>query len=220
MFEDIKREATDKLIKVKLYLNEISVSIAPPPASPSEFQNTLKGLFFVYLYGIFEMVVTKTIGRTIDELNSTGVKISECKLELLSLILSPEYDALYGVGENRKWPKRWDVSQKLIEDQPLSIIESLFPTDGKNIQKKQLESLNKSFGIIHPIFPHPEIQGYVEELVRFRNYISHGDMLPQEIGRSFSIVELEKRRNSIDELCTYFIDSYEEYILNQEYLKV
>ena len=220
MFEDIKREATDKLIKVKLYLNEISASILLPPASPNEFQNTLKGLFFVYLYGIFEMVVTKTIGRTIDGLNSSGVKVSECKLELLSLILSPEYDALYGTGENNKWPKRWDVSQKLIKDQPLSIIEALFPTDRKNIQKKQLESLSKSFGNSHPIFPHPEIQGYLEELVQYRNYIAHGDMLPQEIGRSFSIAELEKRRSSIDELCTYFIDSYEAYILNQEYLNV
>ncbi len=220
MYEDIKREATDKLIKVKLYLNEIKASIAPPPALPNEFQNTLKGLFFVYLYGIFEMVITKTIGRTIDGLNSSGVKVSDCKLELLSLILNPEYDALYGVGENKKWPRRWDVSQKLIEDQPLCIIETLFPTDGKNIQKKQLESLNKSFGNNHPIFPRPEIQGYLEELVRFRNYIAHGDMLPQEIGRSFSIVELEKRCSSIDELCTYFIDSYEEYISNQEYLNV
>ena len=65
-----------------------------------------------------------------------------------------------------------------------------------SIQKKQLESLNKSFGNNHPIFPRPEIQRY------------------------FSIVELEKRCSSIDELCTYFIDSYEEYISNQEYLNV
>lgn len=220
MFEDIKREATDKLIKVKSYLNEISTSLPSPPALPSEFQNTLKGLFFVYLYGIFEMVVTKTIGRTIDGLNSSGVKVSDCKLELLSLILSPEYDAIYGAGENTKWPKRWDVSQRLIEDQQLNIIEALFPTDGKNIRRKQLESLNKSFGNTHPIFPRAEIQGYLEELVQFRNYIAHGDMLPQEIGRSFSIVELEKRRSSIDELCTYFIDSYEKYIIDQEYLKI
>lgn len=220
MFEDIKQEATEKLMKVRLYLIEVDRNIPPPPAIPDEFQNSLKGLFFVYLYGIFEMLVTKTVRRTIDELNASGVKISECKWELLSLILSPEYDALYGVGETKKWPRRWDISEKLKQDQRLYILETLFPTDGKNIRKSQLESLYKSFGNPHPVFPRLEIQGYLDELVQYRNYIAHGDMLPQEIGRNYTITDLEKRRSSIDELSTYMIDCYESYILNQEYLTI
>ncbi len=218
MFDDIKQEATEKLIKVKLYLSGIDSGISRLALVSDEFQNSLKGLFFVYLYGIFEMTVIKTIRRTIDELNSADVRISECKRELLSLILSPEYDALHGVGENKKWPRRWDISRKLIDNEKLDIVENLIPTDGRNIKKDQLESIYKSFGNSNPVFPRPEIQGYLDELVRYRNYIAHGDMLPQEIGRNYTVADLEKRRGSIDELCTYIIDSYESYIVNQEYL--
>lgn len=219
MFDDIKREATDKIIKIKLYVSQIN-NIAPtPPESPGEFYNTLKGLFFVYLYGIFEMVVTKTIRRTIDKLNSSGVNINQCKLDLLPLILSPEFDAIYGVGGTKKWQRRWAVSKKLIDNEPLYINESLFPTDGRNIQKKQLESLYITFGNNNPVFPRPEMQGYLEELVRYRNYIAHGDMLPQEIGRRFTMNDLEIRLSNIDELCTYFIDSFDSYIMQEDYLQ-
>lgn len=154
--------------------------VPEPPSVPSEFVNTLKGLFFVYLYGVFEMVVTKTTGRTVDGLNESGAKISECKIELASLILSPEYDALYGAGENSKWPKRWNISKKLKDDQPITIIETLFPTDGKNIRQKQLQSLAMSFGNDYPLFPRSETRGYLEELVQNKNYVAHGDKLPQE----------------------------------------
>lgn len=219
MFDDIKEETTSGFLKVKAYLSELGVALPPPPTPPSDFQNTLKGLFFVYIYGVYERTVTKTVGRTIAGLNSAGVKISECKIDLLTLILSSEYDALYGAGESTKWPKRWNVSQKLIDDEQLYIVEELFPTDGKNIRKKQLESLYKSFGNEQPIFPRPEMQGYLDEVVQYRNYIAHGDMLPQDIGKRFTIAELEMRRQNVDELCTYFIDSYEKYVINGEYLK-
>ena len=71
----------------------------------------------------------------------------------------------------------------------------------------------------YPLFPRPEIQGYLEELVQNRNYIAHGDKLPQEIGMGLSVLDLEKRLQSIDELCTYIIDNYEFYIQSKGYLK-
>lgn len=219
MFDDIKHETTDMLLKIKLYVDEISQMIPPVPESPSDFQNALKGLFFVYLYGVYEKIITKTIGRTIEELNSSGAKISECRIELSSLIFSPEYDAIYGVGESKKWNRRWDISKKYQENPPIDITETLFPTDGRNIQDKQLTSLSMSFGNDYNIFPRPETKGYLIELVQFRNYIAHGDYLPQDIGKKFSITDLEKRLHCIDELCTYTVDSYEDYISNKKYLK-
>ena len=141
MFSDIKQDSVDKFLRIKLFLEETEQMEPAPPTIPSDFYNALKGFFFVYVYGIFESSVVATIARTIDCLNATGVSISQCKQELLSLVLSPEYDALANVGEGKKWPKRWEISKKLSEDSNIYIEESLFPTDGRNIQKKQLESL-------------------------------------------------------------------------------
>lgn len=219
MFDDIKQESTDKFLKIKLFLDEAERMEPAPPTIPSDFYNSLKGFFFVYVYGVFESCVVHTITKTIDCLNTSGVSISQCKHELLTLILSPEYNSLANVGEGKKWPKRWKISKKLSENQIIHIEETLFPTDGRNVQKKQLESLANSFGNTHPIFLRPETQGYLEEIVRFRNFIAHGDKLPQEVGRNYTIQDLKTRLTAIDELSTYLIDTYESYILNHEYLK-
>ena len=93
MFSDIKQDSVDKFLRIKLFLEETEQMEPAPPTIPSDFYNALKGFFFVYVYGIFESSVVATIARTIDCLNATGVSISQCKQELLSLVLSPEYDA-------------------------------------------------------------------------------------------------------------------------------
>ena len=204
MFNDIKREATSSLIKVKIYLAQISSAQPVPPEPTGDFFNSLKGLFFVYLYGIFESVVTKTTRRTIEYLNDKGITISQCKYELFDLILSPEFDALSNVGTTKKWQKRWDISNKINSNSIIQIIPTILPTDGGNIDKTQLDSIRQSFGNSRDIFPYPEIQGYLSEMVLYRNHIAHGDELPQDIGRKFTINELELRLMSIEKTLRSF----------------
>lgn len=126
------------------------------------------------------------------------------------------FESNYSLKKLNRWNQRLRPYPAIFI---MHIEESLFPKDGRNIQKKQLESLANSFGNAHPIFLRPESQGYLEEIVRFRNFIAHGDKLPQKVGRNYTIQDLKIRLTAIDELCTYLIDTYESYIVNHEYLK-
>ena len=219
MFSEIKRQATTNLQEIKGYLDEVDKLIPALPAQPTDFHNTLKGMYFVYTYGVYEAVVTKTVRKTLEELNKSGKPLSDYKIDLLAIILNDEYDSLYGAGRKTKWKKRWDIGDRLRANEKVKINTELIPTDGQNYRYAQLESIVKSFGVPHDILPRAEIGGYIEEMVKNRNHIAHGDEIPKEVGKRYTVLELSKHLKIVDEFCTYFIDMFENYINSFEFLK-
>lgn len=213
-FEDIRTEITRKFVELKLWVSNI-----PNDSINAEFATISKGLFFVYLYGIYEEIVRKTIYTTIDALNKSSIKIGDCKFELYTMLFSPEYDALYNVGNEKKWERRWDIANKLSSNLQVEIQPDIFPTDGKNIRIRQLQSIANSFGVKENILPRNETGGYVQELVNMRNDIAHGNKLPREIGRNYTQEDLLKRCDILSEVCTYIVSIYEKYIAEKSYLK-
>ena len=139
MFNEIKEELTRKICELRLWLSNINDS--------DDFSVINKGLFYVYIYGIYEETVRTVVQKTIEELNAKSVKIDECIYELYALIFSAEYDSIYGVGNEHKWEKRWNIYLKLTRNPIVSIPNEIVPTDGKNLRYRQLESIAKSFGM-------------------------------------------------------------------------
>ena len=182
MFNEIKEELTRKICELRLWLSNINDS--------DDFSAINKGLFYVYIYGIYEETVRTVVQKTIEELNAKSVKIDECIYELYALIFSAEYDSIYGVGNEHKWEKRWNISDKLTRNPIVSIPNEIVPTDGKNLRYRQLESIAKSFGIHNAILPRAEIGGNIKEMVDNRNYIAHGNKTPKEVGREVSVNDL------------------------------
>ena len=126
MFDEIKNEVTRKFCELKIWIQNIDES--------NSYCNISKGLFFVYVYGIYEETVRQVVTATIDELNQANIKIDECIYELYSLIFCEEYDGMYSVGNEHKWEKRWNVSIKLKSNENVIISNDVMPTDGKNIR--------------------------------------------------------------------------------------
>ena len=214
MFSVVRQKITREFLEVKRWIISI-----PADGSNSEFQATSYGLFFVYIYGIYESIVKEIVSITIGELNNAGVSINSCIYDLYSLLLSQEYDSLYLVGREKKWEKRWEISEKLKHNPIISIPTTVFPTDGRNIKISQLESLKKSFGINKPVLPRPEIGQYIQEMVEHRNQIAHGDKLPKEVGGSYTQNDILIRCSVTAEICDYLCDIYEEYLVGRTYLR-
>lgn len=191
MFNEIKEELTRKICELRLWLSNINDS--------DDFSAINKGLFYVYIYGIYEETVRTVVQKTIEELNAKSVKIDECIYELYALIFSAEYDSIYGVGNEHKWEKRWNISDKLTRNPIVSIPNEIVPTDGKNLRYRQLESIAKSFGIHNAILPRAEIGGNIQEMVDNRNYIAHGNKTPKEVGREVSVNDLQRKLDHISE---------------------
>ena len=214
MFNGIKDSITRNFLELKLWVSNI-------PTEQPETDNTIitKGLFFVYAYGLYEEIVRSVVRETISELNKANVNIENCVFDLYSMILSHEYDALFEVGNTKKWEKRWDISRRLKDNPVMNIDVTLMPTDGRNIRYKQLESIAKTFGLQESVLPRSEVGGYLKELVDNRNDIAHGNHLPREIGRKYTKEDLLKRCEYISEICEYVCGIYETYIQEKKYLR-
>lgn len=219
MFDEIRNTSTSKLTEVREYLNKINSMIPSPPLTPSDYDNICKGLFFVYIYGVYEYTVGKTILKSIELINEANVKISQCKVDLLCLILNDEYDSIHSVGVNKRWEKRWEISKKIYDDKEVNINAEIIPTDGKNYRYSQLQSIWTSFGIEKDMLPREDIGGRINEMVDFRNFIAHGDEAPGDIGKRFTVNDLRTRYDAISMYCSYIVDVFDDYIKNKKYIK-
>ncbi|PMC34575.1 hypothetical protein CJ195_22450 [Bacillus sp. UMB0899] len=219
MYDILRQNSTTMLVEVKEHLNLINGISESSPRQVHTSINSAKGLFFVHIYGVFEFTVKNSVNKTLQIINNTNVKISECKPIFMTLALNNCCDSLNSVGPSRQWEKRWDIFSKIDTEEIVFINEDVFPTDGKNIRKKQLESIFKSFGISEPILPRSELGGTIMELVENRNKVAHGEAAASEIGKRYSMRDLFKKYDDISETCTYIINTFEEYTNNHSYKK-
>ena len=106
-----------------------------------------------------------------------------------------------------------------MKNEKVIIDSSLIPTDGRNIQQKQLESIASIFGKRGKVFPDNRLIGYLRETVENRNYIAHGDETPAEVGSRNTKLDIENNFSSMQSIAEYFINQYDQYVKNQEFLK-
>lgn len=219
MFTEIKRQSDRRLIETRGLLDFIKAGTPKPPTQEPINILISKGLFFVQLYGAYEYTVKTTVSKSIELINLKRPKLSECKALFLSLALNSQLDSIASVGD-KKWEKRHALFNTLADNDHIQIPNDLFPTNGRNLRFRQLESIWKSFSIVEPVISRPELRGRISELVNNRNAVAHGNETASKIGSLNTIAELYVRYGEISEVCSYIIQTFEDYIKNEKYLLV
>ncbi len=81
MYSDIKAESTRRLIEIREIIRHIKSNepkrVTSTPRTGSI--TSLKGLFFVHIYGVYEFVISSCVSKTIGIINSSNIKIVDCK---------------------------------------------------------------------------------------------------------------------------------------------
>lgn len=217
MFDDIKVSSTSRLLEVRAVLDFIKTTTHPVPAPESMTVRVLKGMFYVHIYGVFEYTVTSVVQHTIYLINSLNIPLNSFKPILLSMVLNPEFDAIF-ITSNKKWEKRWVLFDKMENNLTTKISNDIFPTDGRNIRYAQLESIWKTFGVDAPILNNVSLGGRIKDIVANRNAIAHGNSSASEIGGRISIGDLYQRYNEMSSYISYIIEVFEEYITQEKYI--
>lgn len=220
MLTHVSTNSTRRLREVRSYLQMIKK--LGSKTSPLTFVKEVavaKGLFFVHLYGAYEFTVTSTVQEAILVINSSGYKIADCEPVLFSMVLHPECDALAGVGRSKTWDRRRKVFERTGSTEPIYINDSVLPTDGHNLRFSQLESIWRTFSVQAPVLPRMIMKGRLEELVTNRNHIAHGTEAAADIGGRYSMNDLDKRYKDINELCAYVISTFEQHLVDEDYIR-
>lgn len=219
MLESVSSEATARLIEARSYLSLLG-SIARATRSPTMKPRlaAAKGLFFVHLCGVYEYALTTALRESLRAINDENVPILKCQPVLLSMALDPECESLSVSGRSTVWDRRRKLFQRAKSAEPIKINNALIPTDGRNFQFQQLQSIWDTLAINDPVLPDPRLRGKLEEIVQKRNAIAHGRETPSEVGGRFTMQELQVRYRAIDRICTHIISTFQKYLEQRHYL--
>jgi hypothetical protein len=209
--------AATRMGEARSYLHLLGTYPSPPPTTIAREVAAAKGLFFVYLYGVYEFTVKSIIQETVSILNNMSLRIVDCKPVLLSLILSADCDSIRDVGRDKLWPKRQQLFAQINTPQLASINTAVMPTSGKNLRLEELESIWGSFGLTGSILPTPRSRIRIEELVNNRNAIAHGSDSPTQVGSRYTVTELSTFLQDIDLICTHLLQSFSSYLTSGDY---
>jgi len=94
MFESVKSEMTVRIVNIEQVYQNISDDNA------LQLNKFIKGIIWVYLYGIWEYVVTETIAQVLLAINDSNTNLDDLKSSLYCLVMHPEIEAANSVGRD------------------------------------------------------------------------------------------------------------------------
>ena len=216
MYSTIKTDSAQRITEIRENLDFFTPLIPLPPTATPRHLNTSKGLIFVQLYGVIEFTIGSTIAKTIDLINNDLVNIQDLKTLLWGLALDSKLDSL-NQANRKKWDKRIELFQSIVDNSPALINNITMPTNGQNFNLPQLKSLWNNFNISEPIFNDIGFRGRLQEIVSNRINIAHGNNSASEVGSRVTPNDLYDRLNEVSNFCSYFISVFEDYTINKKY---
>ena len=177
-----------------------------------------KGLFFVHLYGAFEYTVTTAVQESLQLVDNMGHSVGAYKPKMLSVVLNAKCEAMANVGPKRVWEKRLDLFGQIGSINVVGFDNTVLPPGSGNLKFDQLQTIWESMCIAAPVVPRLSLIGRLQELVENRNAIAHGRDSPSTVGGRYTVAELEKRYDDINEMCTYVVQCLDDYLNNKDFL--
>jgi hypothetical protein len=208
MFSDCRDELIRRVASVRSYLSMVEYA----KNRHADSAILCKGMVFVLLYAVYEYTVTSSVKEFLSMVKNDQVRIKDIRFEALALIMESHFKSISDVKAGKKWLARARLlseisSNDIVDD----TIDSLFPSDGSHFRDAQVKTIWEVFGVDLPIFPNMSLSKRIDEIVDSRNAIAHGRKSAEEVGRSFSSDDLQKRISDIESVCLYIMETLERH---------
>lgn len=211
MFALLRAEVDDRFLLIQQILNTLG-HIETDSSFPPDVPRTLKGLVFVQLYAVYEHCVCNAVQAALRSVNRQALSLRELRHELLAMALDDGCKSLSNCGTERMWPVRVMLLGKSRSAEAAEIPENLFPADGSHYRIGQLRTIWTLFGMASPEVPDNRLIGRIDELVELRNGIAHGRLRAEEVGRRFSLNDLQDRFVDTGEICRHVLSELEAHV--------
>lgn len=171
----------------------------------SELFKTLKANGFLLLYNLVESTSKNAIERIYEELKARGTSFDACSDNVKRIIL--------------RNLKNHDVEkiQSKLSVISTDIIISTFRKDqlfGGNVDARQLKKVAENYGFQHP---HIKSEGLLT-IKSHRNDLAHGTKSFSDVGRDYSIEQLEEILQEVVDFLELLLRNVAEYLDNRNYL--
>jgi MAE_28990/MAE_18760-like HEPN len=222
MFESISKNVTTRIREVHRLLAHIhsleQVGTADRDVVSTENARTLRGLFFVNLYGAFEYAVTQSVQILLQEIGRLQLPYLEFEHLLHSVVLDGLFKAVADVNSDNTWAKRRDLLERQVSAESCRLDDTVFQMYLQNVRYNTLKTVFDCLCISTEPVPDIKIRGYIDLVVEKRNEVAHGRSSPQMVGASTTANDLQAALNAITEAINHILAAFENHLMTREFV--
>ncbi|RMN40921.1 hypothetical protein SAMN05444506_10883 [Pseudomonas syringae] len=189
------------------------------PNLPTALSLTLRGLFYVSVYGALEYSVTHGTQAFINNLCSLSVNTKHLEHSLYSIALDSQLSSARDSGEKKKWETRRALFKSVEVGSACSIPDTVFGSYLHNVYPKTILEIFCCLGISKPATNAESEIGYFKEITEKRNAVAHGREAAGEAGKGLTKHDMEIRLNAAYSICSYFLDAIDEHTATLKFVR-
>ena len=210
---------TARFQEVSNLLTEVAAIESPNPQVPdTDHVRTLRGLFYVHLYGAFEYAMNQAFIRLALYINQQGVKRKHVMPPLFSVALDEQLTALQTMREpEKKFRKRIEAMECARDANPVAIRDSILSGSFQSATVAVIQMAFDVYGISEPVFYDNTKLGYLTEVVERRHAVAHGRESPVDVGGRRT-PDLRLRYDALYSQAIYVIDTIAQFLNGRKYV--
>jgi hypothetical protein len=207
MMIGVKDTFKQRQMEIEEYFIFLS-SYQPAKADDNLFK-ILKSNLLIMLYNLIESSISNAIEEIHNNIYSNSVSFNSLKEEIKSLII------------NNTKRVNSDEFVKKVNDIATDIVKYTFKKDelfSGNVDSKKIKRLSKQYGFNSDTEYNKTKHGaYLVTIKGKRNDLAHGIYSFTEVGKDYSIQDLEDMKDKTINYIEAILENIEQYLLNQEY---
>lgn len=171
-----------------------------------------KAVVYVWLAACIEDFVRRFLRLLLQDISIQKLNCQQIRVELLAIAGGSVFARLEQLRKLKKWRERVAVLRQVVDVQEAILLEAHLPLDGRTIEPEHLDVVWLVFGFPRTPFPGAVQKMALLDVSRGRNQVAHGEVRPEELGRSKTIPDLQKLVNHMEDLVQHI------YMCGVEYL--
>ncbi len=180
----------------------------------NQFQITLIANAFLILYNLIESTVRNSIIEIYECIKNDKLSYSELSENMKKLWIKKEINS---IKEKKNITKEHNLIYKLADNilnNEIILFSNKWLDYSGNLDADKIRKLASTIG-----FQYSTNGRNLEEIKDKRNRLAHGEQTFYDVGKDFSVREIEKFKNETFEYLSDVINKIEEFIENKKYLK-
>lgn len=189
------------------------------PNLPTALSLTLRGLFYVSVYGAIEYAVTHGTQAFINNLCSLSVNTKHLEQSLYAIALDSQLTSARDSGEKKKWESRRAIFKSMETGGICAIPDTVFGTYLHNVHPKTIEEIFSCLGVQKPVTSAESEIGYLREITEKRNAVAHGRETAGDAGKGLTKQDMEIRLTAAYSIGSYFLAAIDDHAASLKFVR-
>jgi hypothetical protein len=175
----------------------LSVLTAHPPSPTLDSRGhtawlTQKAGTYVWLGACLEVFLKSFLGLLLRDIAAAAPACVDLRPSLLAVVEGATFDRLGDLRKLEKWTDRVAIVSRVLDGSTANLPTVTLPLDGRTIEPRHLETAWLVYGLPGSPFPGPVQKMALRDIARGRNQVAHGDLRPEDMGRTKTVPDLLK----------------------------